>query len=429
MKLQSSIPALIPALLAFAALPLHAQVPEATEQPVVLKASDLLPADLLRASSFRVRDQAVTDGYMAHFEIDTDFGTFAAVGVPQVRQRAVEAEALRKLAETSKSDLFQEGLKKSIEEPVEAVKNIVKNPVDSVKEAPATIGHFFVKVGSAVGRGATTLATRTNEDVNNPDVTSEEATANFGKGIGLAARNAAGFEKARLDTAKQLGVDPYTDNRRLQEEMDKVTWAFFAGGLPLRVGAMVASAGTAVLATKMVGIPDDTYALTSQELALKDETALQAMGVTLGDIKNFQVQRFLSVTRRHRIVACLQAMPKAEGRGNIVRLANECTSTDQADLLVASIGMLAERSIAGADYKTVKVIGRLVAGETATGEIQVPAPVDYVTWTEEVRHFATRDDLGAGPKSLIHTGKMSPAATAGLLAAGWKVVAIPYPAS
>ena len=57
----------------------------------------------------------------------------------------------------------------------------------------------------------------------------------------------------------------------------------------------------------------------------------------------------------------------------------------------------------------------------------MPAPVDYVTWTPEVAGFAQRDDLGAGAKVLVHTGKLSPAAANGLLASGWKSVAIGYP--
>jgi hypothetical protein len=61
------------------------------EQAVWLNASELLEPKLLRGPSHRVRDQAFTDGYMAHFEIDTDFGNFKAIGVAQVQRRIFEA--------------------------------------------------------------------------------------------------------------------------------------------------------------------------------------------------------------------------------------------------------------------------------------------------------------------------------------------------
>jgi hypothetical protein len=396
----------------------------------MLRASSLLDAGTLQGSSFRVRDQVPTDGYMAHFTIDSDYGTLTAIGVPQARKRIVEAEAIRKLVETSKGDLFAEGMKRSIEQPIDAVKNIVKHPVDSVKAAPATVGHFFTKMGSAIGRAGGKLKDETEElSRDSDDVDTAAVTAEAGRGIGNAAKNAAGFDKAKLATAKQLGVDPYSDNVRLQEEMDKVTWAFFAGGLPLRVGAAVASAGVAVVATNMVGIPEDTYALTQSELALRDGRSLASMGITDEDIKVFQVGRGpLSTTRRHLITLALESMPRTTGRGNVVLLANACETPEQADFLVSALQILeARQRSGGADYSELKVIGRLPGAVTPSGELEVPAPVDQVTWTEQVEGFANRDDLGSSPKVLVHTGKISQAATAGFMKAGWKFLSVEYP--
>ncbi len=389
----------------------------AFETAVMLKASDLLPAEQLQGPSHRVREQVATDGFMAHFEIDTDFGTFEAVGVPQVRNRIAEAEAIRKLVNTSKSDLFAEGMKRSIEQPIDAVKNIVTRPVESVKQAPKTVGHFFSKVGASIGRGVEKVK-KGNEEGNAPSADD----------VGNAAKNAAGFDKAKLDTAKQLGVDPYSDNTRLQEEMDKVTWAFFAGGLPLRIGAAVASAGVTLTATNMIGVPEETYALTQSELALRDSRSLQAMGLKETDIKDFQIQPALSTTRRHRIVKSLETFAKTAGRGRIILLANSCETADQADFLIAALSMLAERQSSGAaDYKELHVFGRLPGATTAAGNLEVPAPVDHVTWTEQVAGFAQRDDLGTSPKTLIHTGHLSEATSAGFKAAGWSTTAVGYP--
>ena len=403
--------------------------PAVFETGVMLQASALLPSEPLLGTSYRVRDQVPTDGYMAHFTIDSDYATLTAVGIPQARQRIVEAEAIRKLVETSKGDLFAEGMKRSIEQPIDAVKNIVKNPVDSLKGAPATVGHFFGKMGSAIGRAGGKVKDRMEEASANPDgVDDGEAAAAAGRGIGNAAKNAAGFDKAKLDVAKQLGVDPYSDNARLQEEMEKVTWAFFAGGLPLRVGAAVASAGVAVVATKMVGIPEETYALTQAELALRDGRSLASMGITDEDIKTFQLYGPLSTTRRHRITLALESLPKTKGRGYVIQLANACDTPEQVDFLIGGLAILAECQRSGAaDYAELKVLGRLPGGVTATGELQVPAPVDQVTWTEQVAGFANRDDLGSAPKVLVHTGKLSQAATAGFMHAGWKSIAVEYP--
>lgn len=407
----------LPAVLAVAIYQsVCAQAPAGYEEPVLLNSSELLSPELMRGPTFRVRDQAFTDGFMAHFEVDTDFGTFEAIGVPQVKRRIIEADAIRTLVETSKGDLFAEGLKRSLTQPIDAVSNIVKDPVGSVKKVPKTVGHFFSKVGASIERGV-------NKIKENEESGHEASSEEIGRGIGRVAKNVAGFEKAKLATARELGVDPYSDNVRLQEEMDKVTWAFFAGGLPLRFVA-----GAAVTATNMVGIPAETYALTQGELALRDNRSLVAMGLNSEDIQAFQIQPSLSTTRRHRIVTALEAMPNAAGRGRVILLANSCATPEQADFLVAALSMLQEREQTGAaNYKELFVFGRLPAGFTATGTLEVPAPVDDVTWTEQVAGFAKRDDLGTAPKVLIHTGRLSPATSAGLTAAGWKITQVPYP--
>lgn len=410
---------------AIAAAALHqaafAQAPATFETPVVLHAADLIPAQWMQGNSHRVRDQVVTDGFMAHFTVDTDFGPFEAIGVPEVQRKIIEINAIRKLTDTSKSDLFAEGLKRSIEQPIDAVKNIVKNPVKSVKQAPKTVGHFFSKIGSSIERGANKI----KQQQDSGEGTAEEMAT----GVNETMKNAAGFDKARLDTARQLGVDPYSDNKRLQDEIDTVTWAFFAGGLPLRIGAAALSAGIAVTATNMVGIPEDTYAHTQAELALMDAKSLTSMGIKQADIKAFQIQRCLSTTRRHRIVRSLETLAHAKGRGSIIQLANSCQTTRQADFLISGLFMLEARQRAGsADYQELHVFGRLPAAMTASGVLEVPAPVDHVTWTEQVAGFAQRDDLGAAPKVLIHTGKFSEATQAGFTAAGWKLEALPYAA-
>jgi hypothetical protein len=412
-------------LTAIAAFVLHqsafCQAPAAFETGVTFNTVDLLPADLLRGPVHRVRDEVVTDGYMAHYMIDTDFGTFEAIGTPQVRKRIVEAQAIRTLVDTSKGDLFAEGLKRSVTQPIDAVKNIVKDPVKSVKQAPKTVGHFFSKIGSYIERGMN-RAKESSEAEEGP------SAAEVGSGVGEAAKRAAGFDKAKLDTARQLGVDPYSDNVRLQEEMDKVTWAFFAGGLPLRIGAAVASAGIAVAATNMVGVPEETYALTQNELALRDNRSLAAMGIKEADINAFQIQKSLSTTRRHRIVKALEAFPASAGRSRIILLANTCADAQQADFLIEALAIMVERQKSGAaDYKEMHVFGRLPGGTTATGTLEIPAPVDHVTWTEQVAAFSTRDDLGTAPKTLVHTGTFSSAAKAGITAAGWTCLAVPYP--
>jgi hypothetical protein len=245
-------------------------------------ATNLLGPDMVRSPSYRVREAVPTDGYMAHFTIDSDFGTFQCVGVEQARQRIGEVRAIAQLVTESKSDLFAEAARKSVEQPVEAVKNIVKDPVGSLTQAPKSVGHFFKRLGSTIKAGADEGAARANDQRASSDGDGATPRASTGESLGAAARGAIGFDKAKLKCAQGLGVDPYSDNPVLQENLDKVSWAYFAGGLPLRLGAAAASGGASLALTSatMIGLPDEVYSLTLSELAMRNRDSLTALGVS-----------------------------------------------------------------------------------------------------------------------------------------------------
>ena len=49
---------------------------------------------------------------------------------------------------------------------------------------------------------------------------------------GSARGETFGFEAVKRQLAYQLGVDPYSSNKRLQRQLNRFAWASYAGGLP-----------------------------------------------------------------------------------------------------------------------------------------------------------------------------------------------------
>lgn len=394
------------------------------ELPPVLRATDLLGPDLVRGPSHRVREAVPTDGYMAHFTIDSDFGTFQCVGVQQARQRIGEVRAIAQLVTESKSDLFAEAARKSVEQPVEAVKNIVKDPVGSLTQAPKSVGHFFKRLGSTIKAGADEVAARANDQRAPTDSNGATPRASTGESLGAAARGAIGFDKAKLKCAQGLGVDPYSDNPVLQENLDKVSWAYFAGGLPLRLGAVAVSGGAslALTSTTMVGLPDEVYSLTPSELAMRNRDSLTALAVS-DDVKvDFMGNVMLTPTLKRSILQSLEKLAPAQGRGEIATLASKCESYEQAQFLDRSLRLLSDRQFTGqVRYARLVTLGRVPAGVEAGGSLEVAAVVDQLSWTDEVADFAQRDDLRAGRPTMILTGNATETAIAGFKQAGWKL--------
>jgi hypothetical protein len=68
----------------------------------------------------------------------------------------------------------------------------------------------------------------------------------------------------------------------------------------------------------------------------------------------------------------------------------------------------------------VRAPGPLVA-RAVSGELLVPAPVDYVAWTRPAAALARRDDLRAPRRLAWLSGEMSPRAHRQFALLGWSV--------
>jgi hypothetical protein len=113
----------------------------------------------------------------------------------------------------------------------------------------------------------------------------------------------------------------------------------------------------------------------------------------------------------------LQGVP---GRDAVVALAANAASEDQAHFIAEAMQMLVRYQTTAEPLDTVTAQGTVTA-RTRRGAVVVPAPVDYVAWTQRVAEFARRSDLKASERSVWLTGQMSSRARRELTTAGWRV--------
>ena len=100
-------------------------------------------------------------------------------------------------------------------------------------------------------------------------------------------------------------------------------------------------------------------------------------------------------------------------------LASTVQSELQARFLADGVGMLAR-------FNARRPLARITATRTVVGfgrdgAVVVPAPVDYVSWTQRIANFAQRRDLVTPKKIVLLTGQMSPLAKKNFQALGWTV--------
>ena len=346
------------------------------ETPPTLAARDLVPADRLQGPGYRIDDAVPTDGFLATFTVRSDYGVFPARGPGMLEIRLREVAGLRQLEAISKSDAFVEGLKASATEFGGQVKQIVTNPVDTVKAIPEGVGRFFERVSRGAKTGVQKLeATKAEQGApappppgpgaglpgasspgTKPDVT---VTTEAAKAAGSVTRDAFGYDDRRRQLAKQIGVDPYTTNPVLAKQLDDIAWAAFAGGLGVTAMKSMVP-GSMVIGTSTM-LTDWVYDTPPGDLKVRNEKALLAMGVSQDAVDHLLRHRWYTLTRQSRLVHGLERLGGVTGRVDVMPLALSVTSEEQARFVAGAVEMLARYHEKVAPLATVQVLGTVVA--------------------------------------------------------------------
>jgi hypothetical protein len=376
------------------------------ERPPTLPAQDLVPASLLSGDGFHVKEQVPTDGLMAHFTIQSNVGTFPANSIEMLRVRVAEIPAIQELTKTSKTQVFAQSLAENAARPVQAAGQMVMNPVETIQGIPAGVGRFFGRVGlgaQKIGQAAT-----------QPE--------NDGQGLeaaGQATRDAFGYEQERRGLAKKLNVDPYTTNPVLSKQLDDFATTAFQAHVAVTTSMSVFIPGSmAITATRVVA--QWVWDTPKADLIVKNQQSLQALGVSDAQIKAFTSNPVFPLSVQTAFVASLGKLPGVSGRAQALALASTAQSEVQARFLTNSVGMLARY------HQTQTPIARLlvrkaIIGQDRKGVIVAQAPVDYVSWIQDVSYFANRPDLRSRRRTLWVTGQFSPLAKKNFETLGWVV--------
>jgi len=117
----------------------------------------------------------------------------------------------------------------------------------------------------------------------------------------------------------------------------------------------------------------------------------------------------------------LEALGDIPGRrAAAVRPCNMMTEY-QARFIVTSLHMLAEWNQQRSHITRIQAPGVLIARDQ-NGATILPAPVDYLSWTQRIAGFATDPELMTlRHRVLWITGKMTPLARQQLASHGWSV--------
>ncbi len=376
------------------------------ETPVNKNVTDVLPAELAKGPRYAVRDPVVADGYMYHYQLVSDFGPFEVTGTGALRKLAREIWAIGELRNITGSEVFLKALKEQAAKPLMFAKNVITKPGETFSGVPKGVGRLFSNSSTSVS--------------NTLDPSQESRTKELLQ-VGAFKREYAG----RYD------VDPYSSNKVLQEELDKIGKAGAYGLWTASVGTMPIS-GTAGAVISVTSLSQSFNNLLKNEPPARirnvNETKLQQIGVAPDLAKRYLDHN--AYTPRHDLILVdsLARITAATGRDANLNASLAALDEVEANFFVNTAQIMRGYHETQGPITAITMIEALTIAQTRNGTAMIPFALDFGVWTANAdklsQHLKSnyKADGFNGKFEMWVTGTLSPTAKQELQARGFTVV-------
>lgn len=385
------------------------------EAPVSYQASKILPANLVKGPHHKIAEDVTAESFYQEFRIVSDYGEMVAEGRTVLSTRLTEVDALARLSEVSKTEVFAKAAGGAVLNVGKGVAAVVKDPGATAKGIGAGVKRMGVNLGRKGKRAAESATADDKKTDPEPKSTEEQAAA----AATSAASSVLGINKSARKWAQELGVDPYSTNPVLHKALVDIGKIDAAGSIVTKV---VVPIPMVVSTTAKVG--GLVWSADPEELRKRNEASLAGLGVTKDVASRFFRNANYAITGQTRFIEALSAV-KAKGCADYVDTASEAADEREALFFVESAELLAGLHKASPVTAILQDSRALVALAGKGGVVLLP--FDTMRWTETLHKAAVeiagraRTELGAQALEIRLSGQVTPAAKQGLNAAGWQV--------
>ncbi len=372
--------------------------------PILLKASVVLPKELLKGTNYTVKGVVKNDGWFNVYELTTDYGPVTAQSTAELMNRISELRALAAMEEMTQSAAFKEGLVEGVKAPVRGIAKLVTSPVQTTKGIFTGTGRFLSNVGRSI-------------------VSSDPHQDNVFK-------TALGYDATKRAYAYEFGVDPYSSYEPMMIRIGELARGSVAGGLTVSVGMSFVTSGTLGLVLQVSATSDAMRQLVRDNPpgALKNinQEKLEQMGIEESLIDGFLENYIYSPQETTMLVGELETMKGVKGRDIFISIA-----TVASDKSTALYWRLLAQMMAGYHANVTPVEGIVNVGgwphlqKNGTQIVSVD-PVDYVFFTQDVKQLwdesnALQEKMGGTLVEYWAAGRVDPPVRAYAESQGIKV--------
>ena len=389
-------------LLTVALTPVLAQ--QAFEAPHPLNVVEVLPSSLRKGPFHQVDDKVLNDGYMNTYTVHSSFGTLKVISTASLKLRVEELSAVDAMRQVEETDTFQQSLAESAQNTVDGVVNIIDDPKAAFSGAVTGIGKAFQRASEAI-------------------------QSSPGAGEDSRMENLIGYSKTKREYAHAFGVDVYSPNPILQQQLDEMAKAGYAGSLSVTAlkALIPGGVGLALSVTGSTQLLNDLIATTPPtELRSINRDRLSAMNIHPDLIDLFIDKTVFTPRDQTLIVAALERLPKTQGRSEFIKFAISTETKDMAAFRTRVAMMYAaynqkKSPVDSFGFFSPVLLAR--AGDTLVFIV----PVDHLLWTPHTDHILREINRnstklgGIQKKQLWLAGTLTDASRIGLKGLGWEV--------
>jgi len=377
------------------------------EVPPPMSAQALLPPDWLTGRHHVVQDEVVNDGAQHHFVVTSDLESFPATGTSMLRTRIIESEAIAALKEARQSKVFVDALQFQVLHPFRGAKMMIMEPG---------------RVGRSVGGGVLEFLAMPGRFLNFESSDREDSMT----------KSAIGFSYLKRKLAFQFGVDPYSSNPVLQNELNELAWIAFTADLAPQFAYLFMPAGAILWmsfsATRWTSYLDEQVRDYSPgDLRAMDRDKLQKMGIKEEAIHRFFLNARYSPRHSTIITHALDELTGVDEREAFLAVATEANSDELVLFYQQVAEMMRGYHLHVSPVDRLLPMPRIPALYTKHHALVVMLPVDCLFWTSRVALVAQALTARVpirpriARRELWIAGNVSPRARHEFESLGWRV--------
>ena len=123
-------------------------------------AATILPASILQTDTYRISDTVMVSDHQFQFNIETNYGTFPATGIPMLEKRISELRAIQEAGQISNQAVAAKSAWATLKQTPQGAGHLLADPIGTLKQAPRGIKKMAVNFADPVSRRAGTESRR-----------------------------------------------------------------------------------------------------------------------------------------------------------------------------------------------------------------------------------------------------------------------------